>query len=477
MTELIQNKKTQQMQTQETTAQQKPTKILIVDDFPANISLLTEMLELKGYQILAAGDGDRAIKIATHIIPDLILLDIMMPGMNGYETCQRLKSQQQTRNIPVVFISAKTEMEDMLMGFSVGGADYINKPFYEEEVYARIKSLIHVQQLNKQLSESELELKKLLREHQQQTERLEKIVTHIEDGILEVDANGNIKFVNPAVSKLFDYTLDELVEMNFLKLLAEPFAGEYKKLLANNTFSSDNKSLNKLTGLDKQQVSIMARRKGGFEFPVDFSFMPLPAQNQRYLVFMHDISIHKDKENQLRSLSYVDPLTKLSNRRRFDEFFDKEWRRSIRTQKPLAFIMIDIDNFKLFNDTYGHKAGDDCLVTIAATIKNTIKRPADMVVRLGGEEFAVILPDTTLEGVTQIAEQIRQAVENRKIPHDSTELGFVSLSLGIAVSTDDLCNNAQQLYKNADHALYQAKLAGKNQYMVYESKRGDKSRL
>ena len=142
------------------------TKILIVDDTPENISLLTEMLQMQGYQILAANDGQRSIKIATHMLPDLILLDIMMPDMNGYETCQILKSQEQTRNIPVVFISAKSEIEDVLMGFSVGGADYINKPFHEEEVYARIKSLISVQQLNKQLSHSEAELKTVLQKYQ-----------------------------------------------------------------------------------------------------------------------------------------------------------------------------------------------------------------------------------------------------------------------------------------------------------------------
>ncbi len=443
-------------------------KILIVDDTPANISLLAEMLEQKGYQILAASDGERAIKIASYIIPDLILLDIMMPVMNGYETCRILKSQEQTRNIPVVFISAKADIEDILMGFSVGGADYINKPFHEEEVYARINSLINVQQLNKRLSSSESELKSLLQKYQQQADRMEKIVTHIDDAILEVGAKGQIEFVNPAVSQLFDFSIEELRNMNFLQLLAEPFASEYEKYLQHHNILENNGH----SGLqnkdqEKLQVSIIGKRKGGLEFPIDFSFIRLPAEQLRYLVFIHDISIHKDKQEQLRTLSYIDPLTKLSNRRRFDDFFIKEWRRGLRNQKPLAFIMIDIDNFKLFNDSNGHKQGDDCLVTIAQAIKDVIKRPGDMVARLGGEEFAVILPDTSLDGVKQIAEQIRKEVEQLAIPHCYSERGVVTISLGIAISTDQECSSAEQLYQNADQALYQAKLSGKNQYRVF----------
>ncbi len=433
------------------------SRILIVDDTPENISLLTEMLQSQGYQILAANDGERALKIATHLVPDLILLDIMMPGMSGYETCQALKSQEQTRNIPVVFISARSEIEDMLMGFSVGGADYINKPFHEEEVYARIRSLLSVQRLNKQLLRSEAELKSVLQDYQQQADRMEKIVSHIDDGILEVDAQGQIEFVNPAVCKLFDYSIQELKGMNILQLLSEPFAGEYKNYL----LEPDNKQA-------QQSHSILAKRKDGCEFPVDFSFIALPANEPRYLAFIHDISIHKNREKKLKDLSYHDSLTGLSNRRRFDEFFQKEWRRSQRSQKPLAFIMIDVDNFKLFNDTYGHKQGDDCLINIASTIKDTIKRPGDMVARLGGEEFVVLLPDTDREGVVQIAEQIRLAVEEQQIPHYSSEQGIVTISLGIAVSIDNNCSSTEQLYKNADQALYQSKKTGKNKYSVFK---------
>ena len=130
-------------------------KILLVDDKAANISLLTAILEEKGYQISAASDGEQAIKIANYMLPDLILLDIMMPGIDGFETCRRLKRRIETKTIPVIFISAKSEIEDILMGFSVGGVDYINKPFYKEEVCARIKSQLKIQSLNKKLVSSE----------------------------------------------------------------------------------------------------------------------------------------------------------------------------------------------------------------------------------------------------------------------------------------------------------------------------------
>ncbi len=129
-------------------------KILIIDDTQENIALLVEILQKKGYHISAASSGERGIVIAEKIKPDLILLDIMMPGIDGYETCRRLKSQKKTKKIPIIFVSAKHETDDILTGFSVGGVDYINKPFFEEEVCARIKSQIKIQQLNRKLKKS-----------------------------------------------------------------------------------------------------------------------------------------------------------------------------------------------------------------------------------------------------------------------------------------------------------------------------------
>ncbi len=443
-----------------------PAKILIVDDTAENIALLTEILQYKDYQISAARDGERAIKIARHIIPDLILLDIMMPGLDGFETCRQLKSQNSTQAIPVVFISAKTDMDDLLMGFSVGGTDYINKPFHKEEIYARVENQLKIQYLNQQLASSELHLRELLVEYQQQSEQLQKIVTLVIDGLLELNSSGEILQANPAIEKLFGYSAKALHALNFTRLLAEPFASEYKRLFADNT-------LDPIQGIPEggsreKTIEMLGQRQDGSEFPIELSLIQIPASKNIYLAVIHDISLQKKKEAQLRHLSYIDPLTNLANRRHFDENYATLWRQGQRSKKQIAFIMIDIDFFKQFNDIYGHQAGDICLKKVARSLKDNIKRPCDIVARIGGEEFAVILPDTSKDGVLQIAEQLSNSVMALKIPHSGSNYNIITISLGIAITTiGEQCRSANMLYQMADEALYQAKQSGRNRYTLF----------
>lgn len=454
-------------------------KILLVDDKAANISLLTAILEEKGYQISAAGDGEQAIKIAGFVQPDLILLDIMMPGIDGFETCRRLKHQQETKVIPVIFISAKSDIEDILMGFSVGGVDYINKPFYKEEVCARIQSQLKIQSLNKQLVSSELKMSQLLENYQYQSQRLQQIVDHIAAGIIEINHLGNICFANPAIEKLFAYTTEELEAIQFFELLAEPYAGRYKKKfkdcaldnacideILEEDLSGDNAEDN----AEENVVEIIAKQKNGSEFPVDFSLIKISVGKEMYMAVIQDTTMHKEKEQQLRHLSNIDPLTKLVNRRYFEQQFKNEWQRNqrgMRNNNQLAFFMIDIDFFKQFNDTYGHQAGDACLVNIAHSIVNNTRRSRDIVARLGGEEFGVIITETSKQDVIKIAEQIRNDIYALKIPHSSSKYGFVSISLGgvISSSVDD-CNSSAALYDKADQLMYQAKRSGRNQCVI-----------
>ena len=445
-----------------------PDKILIVDDTSANIALLTEILEPRGYQIFAAADGERALKIARHIIPDLILLDIMMPGIDGFETCRRLKNGDDTKTIPIIFISAKTDIDDLLMGFAVGGVDYINKPFHDKEVCARIKSQMEIQTLNRKLAVSEQDMRQVLINYQYQTERLQQIVKLVVDGILETSSSGAIQFVNPAVERLFGYTAEELQAVNFTQLLAEPFASQYQQLIKNNSLISNQAGEDEHVFCAENIDDIMGKRKNGSLFPIEFSFIKIPSIKNTYLAVIHDITMYKDKEEKLRNLSYMDPLTNLANRRHFDECFTREWLQGQRKKQQIAFIMIDIDFFKQFNDTYGHQAGDVCLVDIAAEIKNTIKRPGDIVARLGGEEFAIILPDTSKVGTIKIAEQLRKDIQALKIPHSKSNYRVVTVSLGIAFTISNAhCNSPETLYQMADKALYQAKQSGRNQYAVY----------
>ena len=180
--------------------------------------------------------------------------------------------------------------------------------------------------------------------------------------------------------------------------------------------------------------------------------------------------LHQDltKANQkLKRLAYLDGLTRVANRLRFEQFLHQEWRRLAREREPLAVIMADIDYFKAYNDIYGHQAGDDCLRTIARTLRKAIQRPADMVARYGGEEFVVVLPKTHLEGAQTVAERIRLLVRDQKIPHRGSNLDhIVTLSLGVAVVSPHPLQPPDGLIEKADQALYQAKKTGRDRVAV-----------
>ncbi|MFW6007409.1 MAG: GGDEF domain-containing protein [Halanaerobiales bacterium] len=175
------------------------------------------------------------------------------------------------------------------------------------------------------------------------------------------------------------------------------------------------------------------------------------------------------KKNKLTKISTRDQLTGLYNRREFEKVIKKEWRSAIRNAEPISLIMIDIDNFKNFNDNYGHLAGDNCLQQLSGVLKNSLKRPRDFVARYGGEEFVVILPSTDLEGAEQVAENLRKNVVDHHIPHKYSPVeDYVTISLGIAVTTEPDLYIFEEILDKADQALYQAKDEGKNRYSIYE---------
>ena len=295
--------------------QQKHT-ILIVDDVPTNIKVLGEALKSE-HKVRFARNGSKALEMAmSSPSPDLILLDIMMPGMDGYEVCRKLKAEACTKNIPVIFITARDQEEDETKGLELGAVDYITKPFSIPIVKVRVK-------------------------------------THLE------------------------------------------------------------------------------------------------------------LKRHRD---MLENLSMLDGLTGISNRRRFDERLEVEWKRARRESSFLSLIMIDIDYFKAFNDHYGHQAGDDCLKSVAITLQSSVNRPADCVARYGGEEFACILPVTDMQGALVVAETLRKNVFTLNIPHAySPVANSATISLGAASILPASGGTPDVLVEAADKALYHAKESGRNQ--------------
>ena len=289
-------------------------KILVVDDIPSNVHVLSRILK-DDYDIYFATDGDKALELVQARLPDLVLLDIMMPGMDGYEVCHRIKTDATTRDIPVIFISAKSEVEDETHGLEVGAIDFITKPISPPIVKARVR--------------------------------------------------------------------------NHLLL--------------------------------KRQTDL------------------------------------------LRELSFLDGLTGIANRRRFDEALLREWRRCARSHLPLSLVMLDVDHFKAYNDHYGHQAGDECLRAVAHVLAEQTKRPGDLVARYGGEEFVCLLPETDEDGAVLVAERLREAVARQRLPHALSPVAeHVTISLGVATALPVADAPPDSLSQAADQLLYEAKRAGRN---------------
>ena len=289
-------------------------RLLLVDDQPINIQMLYQIFH-DDYDVFMATDGKDALAFCQRNPPDLILLDIVMPNMDGLEVCRRLKADETTADIPVLFITAQTALEDETRAFEAGGVDFITKPVVPATVRARVR-------------------------------------TH-----LLLKAQGDL----------------------------------------------------------------------------------------------------------LRAFVFVDGLTGVANRRRFDENLQAEWRRCRRSNVPLTLLMIDIDHFKRYNDHYGHQAGDACLQNVAATLKRGFGRSHDLVARYGGEEFVCLMPECDVAAGQSKAEELRQSVQDLDIHHEASPTKeVVTISTGIATIVPTDGQTPEAFLQIADKALYVAKSTGRN---------------
>lgn len=462
-----------------TSPEEKLTEsILIVDDQPANLRVLSLMLQGKNYKVKKAPDGETALIAAQSNPPDLILLDILMPNLNGYQVCERLKSDEKTKDIPVIFISALSDVFDKVKAFEVGGIDYITKPFQEEEVLARIGSQLTIQK-QKKLLEKERENLKKEREHLRKEIRQRKeaeailyqsraiissILNSSLDAIAALEAvrdpiTGNILdfrclVVNPITAQVFNRQPEDLTG----KLVLKKFLSKVNPELFNNF------------------IKVVETGKA-FDEEIEYNYKQ---QNKwfhciavklgdGFSVTVRDITERKKLELKLSKLATIDSLTGVYNRHSFDKILSQEWQRCGRGKQPLSLILCDIDFFKPYNDFYGHQAGDKCLIEVAKIMSNIVKRTSDFLARYGGEEFAIILPNTPQQGAFNVAENIRKEIESLQLPHEKSQISdYITISLGVAtiIPTQDV--SLESLIKSADNALYEAKKLGKNQTQLGE---------
>jgi diguanylate cyclase (GGDEF)-like protein/PAS domain S-box-containing protein len=421
--------------------------ILIVDDAPDSLELLDEMLRSQGYQTFVANSGARAIDLAQRVQPDLILLDVMMPGMDGFETCRHLKAHPETTGIPVIFVSACSDTDDVVSGFDHGAVDYISKPVRLPEVRARVRTQLQVQSSS---------------EHQKrQARRLRMIVEGMDEGLMLVGPDGRIQYANPASERCLGYSEAELAARPLASLLAEPAANDYAAYFERR----DDAVLARCQGT--REVRLL--QADGSLRPIDLNLAPMASGEQLYVALLHDISHHKQSETVLQRAALADPLTGIANRRQFDACLDKEWHRAMRTARPLSLLVLDVDHFKQYNDLLGHAAGDQALQAIASTLQAHALRATDLAARYGGEEFVLLLPDTPHPGAAKIAESIRADVERLRVPNPrSATSDWVTVSVGAATFVPTQFDDIRSLFLTADRAMYEAKAAGRNRVLAVE---------
>lgn len=313
-------------------------KVLVIEDSPTTINALCGQLKRLKFAPIAASNGLSGLELYDSQKPDLILLDIILPDIDGFEVAERIRAREKNGEwTPILFLTSRNSDEDLQRGIAAGGDDYLTKPVSEIVLGAKLRAMHRILQMRASL--------------------------------------------------------------------------------------------------------VTLTRK-------------LDAANR-----------------ELRRLSSVDSLTGIANRRQFDESFVREWRRGTRSNRPVALILCDIDFFKQYNDMYGHQSGDDCLRTVAQTLQSVAARPGDWVTRFGGEEFAVILPETDADGAEALADKMRTSIEALRIPHTGSEIaGAVTISAGVASTVPRELGRQAELLQWADAALYEAKRQGRNRVVSYTLK-------
>lgn len=428
--------------------------ILIVDDTPANLRVLVDYLEGMGFNVLTAQDGEEALKRAQFMHPDLILLDVMMAGMDGFETCLRMKAIDSITDIPVIFMTAETTTLSKIKGFEVGGVDYITKPFQIEEVFARIHTQLRVRAIHQQLSRQNT----LLQEAITQRERLSEgmrvaslVYQNSKEGMLVSDINYRTVAINPAFSTITGYSFDD-VEGKASGLFSSAFceSAQYAAMVE------------ALKVVGYWNGEIWYQRKSGETYAKSMVVNTLKNDDgslQGYVTLFSDITDKKKSENAIWKQANFDELTDLPNRHLFSARLEQEIKNHDGADRSMALLFIDLDNFKEINDTLGHACGDLLLMETGRRI-SALTRSSDIVARLGGDEFVVVL--TQIGNANPIARISQGIIDQLTQPFFlGVDTAYISASIGIALYSDNVMS-AAQLLNNADQAMYLAKSQGGN---------------
>ncbi|MFB0701134.1 putative bifunctional diguanylate cyclase/phosphodiesterase [Pseudomonas protegens] len=431
--------------------------LLIVDDYPENLLSMRALLQRQDWQVMTAASGVEALGLLLEHEVDLVLLDVQMPGMDGFEVARLMRGSQRTRLTPIIFLTANEQSQDaVIKGYASGAVDYLFKPFDPQILKPKVQALLEHQRNRRALQHlsHDLEVARAFNA---------SVLDNAAEGILVVDEGGCVRFANPAVSRLLNAQVKELEGSPFLDYLQKPHVPDWS---GSELYACYRR------GETYRLHDAQMRTVPGQLISVALSCAPLPSDQKAMVVTLLDMSEVRHLHQQLEYQVVTDPLTGLLNRRGFYQTVENILLRSDRSGKSLVLLYLDLDGFKRVNDSLGHDAGDRVLRWVSEQLKDCL-HSFDILGRMGGDEFTALLELSFPEQAAKIAEKLIERLSiNQQIDGLEVVLGA---SIGIAIYPD--CgSNLDGLLRAADIAMYEAKRAGRQQYRYYDHEMNGRAR-
>jgi two-component system cell cycle response regulator len=450
-------------------------RVLVVDDILANVKLLEARLQAEYFEVLSAYNGQEALDILARERVDVVLLDVMMPGMDGFEVCRRIKSRTESHHIPVIMVTALDQPSDKVQGLDAGADDFLTKPVDDIALVTRVKNLARLKTLNDEMrmrasTTEQMGLSDngalarslkgesgrilLVDDHPRSAARILEALAKTHDAFMERD-------LQAALMKVAEHNFDllmvslSLAKADGLRLCSQVRSLDRTRHLPIVIIVEPGDDARLLRGLDMGVNDYLMR-------PIDRNEMLARVKTQirrkRYSDFL------RTRIEQSVEMAITDPLTGLHNRRYMEGHLRTLVEAAAAKGRPLSLLVADIDHFKKINDTYGHDAGDNVLREFAARLRRNT-RGIDLACRLGGEEFVIIMPDTEIERAMHVGERLRAYVAAEPFQANSDTRIRVTASVGIAMleRRDD---TPDTIFKRADNALYVAKREGRNRVVA-----------
>jgi two-component system cell cycle response regulator len=448
-------------------------RILVVDDLAPNVNLLQVKLQAEYYDVLTARSGYEALEVAQNERLDLILMDAMMPGMNGFEACKRIKNNPDTWHVPVIMVTALEETKDRIRGLEAGADDFVTKPIDDFNMMARVRSLLRLKMVTDQLlshtghtlanSRSLLDtIEKqrgrilLVEDHDLHARKVSVPLSERHQVIVEKDPLKAIRLAKTGV----DVVIVSLVSENFDGL----------RVCASMKFNEESRDVPILVIGDPEDETRFIR---AYDIGINDTIMrpvevqELKARVQTLLRRKFYADSLRENFNENLEMVVADPLTGLGNRRYFDRTIEPLFDALETGLTPFSIMVFDIDHFKRVNDILGHDMGDQVLKEIAARLVTNM-RAVDIVARYGGEEFMIAMPETRVDEALVAADRVRSLIAGTPVFVDGEALQ-VTTSVGVAEV--EAGESLRDVFKRADDALYKAKHTGRNKALPAEARK------